>query len=121
MLRKDLYSSVTVSKSWIVLFTHGRQKCHYLVTVLSLFSFTIDAVSTKRMCTFNRCSAKTSTVLLLFPSHRLCFSLMAGKNVTILTLFCHYSVSPLFLFHLLLCVHLTDVAQRPLQFCYCFF
>src|SRR3954462_10109805 len=101
MLRKDLYCPVTVSKSSIVLFTHGRQKCHYLDTVLSLFSFTIVAVSTKRMCTFNRCSAKTSTVLLLFLLAGLCFSLMASKNVTILTLFCHYSVSPLMLFYLL--------------------
>src|SRR3954452_21316498 len=97
MLRKDLYSSVTVSKSSIVLFTHGRQKCHYLDTVLSLFSFNIVAGSFIVICSFNRCCAKTSTVLLLFPSHGLCFSLMAGKNVTILTLFCHYSVSPLLL------------------------
>src|SRR4051812_49918206 len=101
MLRKDLYSSVTVSKSSIVLFTHGRQKCHYLDTVLSLFSFTIVAVSFIVMCSFNRCSAKTSTVLLLFLLAGLCFSLMAGKNVTIMTLLCHYSVSPLLLFHLL--------------------
>src|SRR4051812_43020931 len=72
------------------------------------------------MCTFNRCSAKTSTVLLLFLIAGLCFSLMAGKNVTILSLFCHYSVSPLMLSQLNECVHLTDVAQRPLQFCYCF-
>src|SRR4051812_37865988 len=120
MLRKDLYSSVTVSKSSIVLFTHGRQKCHYLDTVLSLFSFTIVAVSVILMCTFNRCSAKTSTVLLLFLIAGLCFSLMAGKNVTILSLFCHYSVSPLMLSQLNECVHLTDVAQRPLQFCYFF-
>src|SRR3954453_18849531 len=101
MLSKDLYSSVTVSYSWIVLFTHGRQKCHYLDNVLSLFSFSIVAVSVILSCTFNRWSPNTSTVLLLFLLAGLCFSLMAGKNVTILSLFCHYSVSPLMLFYLL--------------------
>src|SRR3954451_18301405 len=105
MLRKDLYSSVTVSFSWIVLFTHGRQKCHYLDTVLSLFSFTIVAVSFIVMCSFNRCSAKTSTVLLLFLLAGLCFSLIREKMTLFLTLFCHYSVSPLLLSQLNECAH----------------